>query len=123
MFNANPVLSRTRVLKTIPKDSPQLTRQNETRAMIKYIDVVRCRFAATSRRESRRLEAISNGTSRIRYVKKNEFTEYAPSAYSCGGISKRHNEYWSTVPCKRHLVPSGIGQRSATVPQSTLKLR
>ena len=91
MFNANPVLSRTRVLKMIPKDSPQLARQNETRAIIKCIDAVRCRFTATSRRESKRPEAISNGTSRIRYVKKNELTEYAPSAYSYGGISRRYS--------------------------------
>lgn len=80
MFNANPVLSRMRVLKTIPSDSPQLTMQNETRAMTKYIDTVRCRSTATSRRENKRPEAISNGTSRIRYTKKNELTEYALSA-------------------------------------------
>ena len=84
MFNANPVLSRTRVLKMIPKDSPQLARQKDTRAIKQCIDTVRCRFTATSIRESKRPEATSNGTSRMRYVKKNELTEYAPSAYSCG---------------------------------------
>ena len=80
MFNANPVLSRMRVLKTIPSDSPQLTMQNETRAITKYIDTVRCRFTATRRSENKRPEAISKGTSRIKYTKKNEFTEYALSA-------------------------------------------
>jgi len=91
-FNANPVLSRMRVLKMIPTDSPQLDRQNETRTITKCIDTVRCRFTTTSRRENKKPEAISNGTSRIRYVKKNELTEYALSAYSCGGISKRYNK-------------------------------
>ena len=80
MFNANPVLSKMRVLKMIPSDSPQLTMQNETRTITKYIDTVRCRFTATSRRENKRPEAISNGTSRIRYTRKNELTEYALSA-------------------------------------------
>ena len=80
MFNANPVPSRMRVLKMIPRDSPQLTMQNETSAITKYIDTVRRRFTATSRRENKRPEAISNGTSRIRYTKKNELTEYALSA-------------------------------------------
>jgi len=80
MVNANPVLSRMSVLKTMPSDSPQLTMQNETRAITKYIDTVRCRFTATIRRENKRPEAISKGTSRIRYTKKNELTEYALSA-------------------------------------------
>ena len=80
MCNANPVLSRMSVLKMIPSDSPQLTMQNETRAITKYIDTVRCRFTATSRRENKRPEIISNGTSRIRYTRKNELTEYALSA-------------------------------------------
>ena len=66
MFNAKPVLSMMRVLKTIPRDSPQLTIQNETRVVRKYIDAVRCRFTATMRRENRKPEAISNGISRIR---------------------------------------------------------
>ena len=66
MFNANPVLSMIRVLKMIPRDSPQLTMQNETRVIRKYIDTVRCRFTATMRRENKRPEAISNGISRIR---------------------------------------------------------
>ena len=66
MFNAKPVLSMIRVLKTIPRDSPQLTMQNEIRVMRKYIDTVRCRFTATMRRENRKPEAISNGISRIR---------------------------------------------------------
>ena len=82
MFNANPVLSRMRVLNMIPTDSPQLAKQNETRTITRCIDTVRCRFTPTSRRENKRLEAISNGTSRNRYVKKNELTEYALSAYS-----------------------------------------
>ena len=80
MCNANPVLSRMSVLKMIPSDSPQLTMQNETRAIRKYIDTVRCRFTATSRRENKRPEIISNGTSRIRYTRKKELTEYALSA-------------------------------------------
>ena len=66
MFNAKPVLSMMRVLKTIPRDSPQLAMQNETRVVRKYIDTVRCRFTATMRRENRKPEAISNGISRIR---------------------------------------------------------
>jgi len=89
MFNANPVLSRMRVLKTIPNDSPQLTRQKETRTIIQCINTVRCRFTATSRSDNKIPEAISNGTSRIRYAKKNELTEYALSAYSYEGISKQ----------------------------------
>lgn len=87
MFNANPVLSMMSVLNTIPSDSPQLTIQNETRAVRKYIDTVRCMFTAIRRRENKRPEAISNGISRIRYTKKNELTEYAPSAYSYKGFS------------------------------------
>lgn len=86
MFSANPVLSMMSVLKTIPRDSPQLTVQNETRAMRKYIDTVRCKFTAKINRENKRPETISNGISRIRYTKKNELTEYAPSVYSCKGI-------------------------------------
>jgi hypothetical protein len=92
IFNAKPVLSMKKVLKMIPSDSPQLTMQKQTRAMRKYIATVRCRFTATTRRENRRPEAISNGTSRIRYTKKNEFTEYVLSAYSYGGFSKRYNK-------------------------------
>ena len=89
MFNANPVLSMINVLKMIPSDSPQLTTQNEIRAMRKYIDTVRCRFTATRRRENKRPEAISNGISRIRYAKKNELTEYALSACSCRGSANQ----------------------------------
>ena len=76
------------VLKTIPSDSPQLTMQNETRAVRKYIDTVRCRFTAKSSKENKRPEIISNGISRIRYTKKNELTEYAPSAYSWEGFEQ-----------------------------------
>jgi hypothetical protein len=89
MFNANPVLSTMSVLKTIPSDSPQLTMQNETSAVTKYIDTVRCKFTARRRRENKRPEAISNGISRIRYTRKNELTEYALSAYSYRGVSKQ----------------------------------
>lgn len=89
MFSANPVLSAMRVLKTIPSDSPQLTMQNETSVIRKYIDTVRCRFTAIRRRENNNPEAISNGISRIRYTKKNELTEYALSVYSCRGFSER----------------------------------
>ena len=88
MFNANPVLSLMRVLKIIPSDSPQQTMQNEARAVRKYIDTVRCRFTATSKRENRRPEAISKGISRIRYTKKNELIEYALSAYSCREVQQ-----------------------------------
>jgi hypothetical protein len=125
-FNANPVLSVMIVLKTIPSDSPQLTIQNETRAMRKYIDTVRCRFTATSSRENKRPEAISNGISRIRYTKKNESTEYALSAYSCRGCERmniKSGRKSPPVPYKMHLVPMGIGQRSATNPQNKLMLR
>lgn len=87
-FNANPVLSLMRVLKIIPSDSPQLTTQNEVRAIRKYIDTVRCRFTATSNRENKRPEAISKGISRIRYTKKNELIEYALSAYSCREVQR-----------------------------------
>ena len=80
MFNANPVLSRMSVLKTIPSDSPQLTKHSTARTTTKYIDTVRCRFTAKTRRENKRPEMISNGISRIRYAKKNELTEYALSA-------------------------------------------
>jgi len=66
IVNAKPVLSMKKVLKMIPSDSPQLTMQNETRAMRKYIATVRCRFTATRRRENKRPEAISNGISRIK---------------------------------------------------------
>ena len=66
MFSANPVLSLMRVLKIIPSDSPQETMQNEARAVRKYIDTVRCKFTATSRRENKRPEAISKGISRIK---------------------------------------------------------
>ena len=86
IFKAKPVLWMKKVLKIIPSDSPQLTMQKETRAMRKYIATVRCRFTAKSRRENKRPETISNGISRIRYTKKNEFTEYVLSAYSYGGI-------------------------------------
>jgi len=97
MFNANPVLSMMSVLKTIPSDSPQLTMQNETRTMRKYIDTVRCMFTATRRRENKRPEAISNGISRIRYTKKNELTEYALSAYSYKRFSELKRGTTNTV--------------------------
>jgi hypothetical protein len=66
MFNANPLLSVMRVLKTILSDSPQLTVQNETRAMRKNIDTDCCNSTATRRREYKRPETISNGISRIK---------------------------------------------------------
>ena len=66
IVNAELVLSMKKVLKMIPSDSPQLTMQNETRAMRKYIATVHCRFTAKRRRENKRPEAISNGISRIK---------------------------------------------------------
>lgn len=125
MFNANPVPSVMSVLKTIPSDSPQLTMQNETRAVRKYIDTVRCMFTATKRRENRKPEAISKGISRIRYTKKKVSTEYALSAYSYlgGSANGRDVECCSTLPCKRRLVPTGIDRRFATGPQNTLALK
>ena len=87
--NTDPELSKMRVLKMIPSDSPQLTRQNETRTITKYMVTVRCRFTATSTRENKMPVTISNGTSRIRYVKKNELMEYALSAYSYRGVRKQ----------------------------------
>lgn len=89
MFSANPVLSMMSVLKIIPSDSPQLTMQNETKAVRKYIDTVRCRFTAKINNENKRPEMISNGISRIRYTTKNELTEYALSAYSYSELSNR----------------------------------
>jgi len=97
-FSANPVLSMMSVLKTIPSDSPQLTTQNEIRAMRKYIDTVRCKFTAKRRRENKRPETISNGTSRIRYAKKNELTEYALSACSYREFSERTRGTTNTAP-------------------------
>ena len=85
MVSAIPGLSIS-VLKTIPSDSPQVMRQNATKAVRKNIEAVRWRPVAKISRDTRRLETISNGTSRIRYTKKNEPTEYAPSAYSCRGF-------------------------------------
>ena len=38
--NTNPGLLGMRVLKTIPSDSPELIRQNETRTITKCIDTV-----------------------------------------------------------------------------------
>ena len=101
MFNANPVPSMMRVLKMIPSDSPQLTMLNETKVIRKNIDTVRCRSAAMRRRENKKPEAISNGTSRIRYTKKNELTEYAPSACSCEEFSKLTRG--TTNPARRTL--------------------
>ena len=101
MVNANPVPSMISVLKTIPSDSPQLTMQNETRTVRKYIDTVRCRFVVKSSRENKRPEMISNGISRMRYTKKNELIEYAPSAYSCEGFERwneRSNKCFPTYP-------------------------
>ena len=77
-----------RVLKIIPNDSPQLTAQNEVRTIRKYIDTVRCRFTAISKRENRRPEAISKGISRIRYTRKNELIEYVLSACSCPKVQQ-----------------------------------
>ena len=109
-FSANPLLSVTSVLKTIPNDSPQLTMQNETRAIRQYIDPVPSRSTAKMRRENKRPEKISKGISRIKYAKKNESTEYALSACSYRGFSKRERDgYCSTVPCKRYSVPMGTG--------------
>jgi hypothetical protein len=72
--------------------------QKETRVEMKYINTVRSKFTAI---RSGEIEVISNGTSRIRYTKKNESMEYAPSAYSCRSFeqAKRPNEWFST-----HLV-------------------
>ena len=67
---------------TIPRDSPQLIKQKVTRTMTQCINTVGCRFTPTRRRDKKRPEVISNGTSRIRYAKKNELMEYALSAYS-----------------------------------------
>jgi len=81
--STDPGLLGMMVLKMIPSDSPQLTRQNETKTMTKCIDIVGWSFTATRRRENKMPVAISNGISRMRYVKKNELTEQALSAYSC----------------------------------------
>ena len=86
-FNANPLLSVTSVLKTIPNDSPQLTMQKETRAMRQYIDPDPSKPTARRRRENKKPETISKGISRIKYAKKNELREYALSACSYTGFS------------------------------------
>lgn len=40
-LNASPVLSMMSVLKMIPRDSPELTTQNDTTVVRKYIEIVR----------------------------------------------------------------------------------
>jgi len=78
--------------------------------MRQYIDPDPSRPTPKRRRENKRPETISKGISRIKYVKKNELTEYALSVCSYRGFSKRgYNGYCSTVPCKRYPVPMGIG--------------
>lgn len=122
--NANPALSGMSVLKTIPSDSPQLIRQKEARAARKYIPIVLCRLMATSTKGIKRLEAISNGISRIRYAKKNDSIEHALSTYSWRDIeqTKEVRRVILHIPCKIHPVPTGTGRRYATAPQGTLSL-
>jgi hypothetical protein len=66
-FMAKPVLELNTVLNTIPIDSPHETMQNEHRATIQYISIVRWRFTAVAPKVANiRPDIISNGISSVR---------------------------------------------------------